>query len=202
MMGEFAGMDDVRLVLFPAQGETPSERYAWRRDGLDPRLNDIPHVLPIDWTRKRLAASDVLHVSGREDLPVPEAAAERRTWEALGIVSILALSVSAHGEQIGFLSFPSYRRERKWTEGEIVAMGLASRIIGKVIAGNKAGANSERSFREGESRFESLAEQSIVGIYLVQDNVFRYVNQRLAAMFGYSVDELVNRIGPVGAGPS
>jgi len=197
MMGEFAGMDDVRLVLFPAQGETPSERYAWRRDGLDPRLNDIPHVLPIDWTRKRLAASDVLHVSGREDLPVPEAAAERRTWEALGIVSILALSVSAHGEQIGFLSFPSYRRERKWTEGEIVAMGLASRIIGKVIAGNKAGANSERSFREGESRFESLAEQSIVGIYLVQDNVFRYVNQRLAAMFGYSVDELVNRIGPV-----
>ena len=36
-----------------------------------------------------------------------------------------------------------------------------------------------------------------MGIYLVQDSVFRYVNQQLAGMFGYSVDELVNRIGPM-----
>ena len=197
MMGEFAAMDDVRLVLFPAQGEVPLEGYAWRRDGLDARLRNSPQLLPLDWSRKRFASSDVIHVSGRENLPLSEAAPERRFWEALGVVSLLAISVSAHGHLLGFLSFPSYRTERDWSEGEIVAMRLVGRILGKVIAGNRAGGNSERSLREAESRFESLAEQSLVGVCLIQDNLFKYANQHLAAMFGYSVDELVNRVGPL-----
>jgi len=36
----------------------------------------------------------------------------------------------------------------------------------------------------------------LVGIYLIQDGLFRYVNPRLAEIFGYSVEELVDKMGP------
>lgn len=49
---------------------------------------------------------------------------------------------------------------------------------------------------QSEAKFRKLAEQSVAGVYLVQDHVFRYVNPRLAEIFGHSVDELVDKKGP------
>jgi two-component system cell cycle sensor histidine kinase/response regulator CckA len=55
----------------------------------------------------------------------------------------------------------------------------------------------EEQLRESESKFRSLAEQSLVGIYIVQDHLFRYVNPRLAEMFGYPSEEIIDRMGPI-----
>lgn len=44
---------------------------------------------------------------------------------------------------------------------------------------------AERELRESESRFRALVEQSLAGIYIIQDGVFRYVNRGFAAIFGY-----------------
>ncbi len=41
-----------------------------------------------------------------------------------------------------------------------------------------------------------LAESSLNGIYLIQDNIFRYVNRTLASIFGYEVHEIVDKLGP------
>ena len=46
-------------------------------------------------------------------------------------------------------------------------------------------------------RFSALAESSLIGIYLIQDGRFRYVNPALAEMFGYAIEELVDRMGPL-----
>ena len=51
---------------------------------------------------------------------------------------------------------------------------------------------AEEALRESESKFRDLAEKSVVGIYLIQDDLFRYVNAEFANIFGYSVEELVN----------
>jgi PAS domain S-box-containing protein len=40
-------------------------------------------------------------------------------------------------------------------------------------------------------RYRRLVEQSVVGIGLSQDGVFRYANPKMAEMFGYTVEELV-----------
>ncbi|MGC8654280.1 MAG: hybrid sensor histidine kinase/response regulator [Candidatus Kryptoniota bacterium] len=45
--------------------------------------------------------------------------------------------------------------------------------------------------------FRLLAESSLTGVYLIQDNLFRYVNQAFALMFGYEIDEIVDRMGPM-----
>ena len=45
------------------------------------------------------------------------------------------------------------------------------------------------ALRESEIKFKSYAEQAIVGVYLLQDEVFKYVNPKFAEMFGYTVEE-------------
>ncbi len=44
--------------------------------------------------------------------------------------------------------------------------------------------------REAESRFRSLVEQSIVGIYVIQDGRFVYSNPRMAEIYGCTPEEL------------
>lgn len=46
--------------------------------------------------------------------------------------------------------------------------------------------------RESEDKFRNFAEQSLVGINLIQDGVFKYVNPKFADIFGYTVEECLN----------
>ncbi len=50
----------------------------------------------------------------------------------------------------------------------------------------------EQELREAESKFRSLAEKSLVGIYIIQDGMYAYVNPRFAEIFGYSQKELMD----------
>ncbi len=52
----------------------------------------------------------------------------------------------------------------------------------------------EHALRAGEEQFRGLVEQSIAGIYIIQDDKFVYVNPRLAEIFGFaSADEVIGR---------
>ncbi|RLI79055.1 hypothetical protein DRP05_05360 [Archaeoglobales archaeon] len=51
----------------------------------------------------------------------------------------------------------------------------------------------EEKLKESEEMFRTLAEKSLVGIYLIQDGVFKYVNPKLAELWGYEVDELIGK---------
>lgn len=55
---------------------------------------------------------------------------------------------------------------------------------------------SELALKESEEKFRKLVEKSLVGVYIIQDDVFRYVNPKLASIFGYSVEEIQNKKGP------
>lgn len=51
---------------------------------------------------------------------------------------------------------------------------------------------ADDALRQSETRFRSLVEQSLVGIYVLRDDRFLYVNPKLAEIFGYdSPDEIV-----------
>lgn len=49
----------------------------------------------------------------------------------------------------------------------------------------------ERALQESEEKFRALAEQSLVGIGLIQDGIYAYVNPTFAGYFGYDADELI-----------
>lgn len=48
----------------------------------------------------------------------------------------------------------------------------------------------ERALRDAETKYRSLVEESLTGVYMIQAGRFMYLNPRLAEIFGYSVDEL------------
>ncbi|MFX1552534.1 MAG: PAS domain S-box protein [Promethearchaeota archaeon] len=48
----------------------------------------------------------------------------------------------------------------------------------------------ERELKESEEKFRNIAEQSILGIAILQDGKFKYVNQRLAAIGGLTPEEM------------
>ncbi|MBT8508622.1 hypothetical protein AZH53_09420 [Methanomicrobiaceae archaeon CYW5] len=52
---------------------------------------------------------------------------------------------------------------------------------------------AEAALRESEQKFRLLAENSIVGIYIISGERFIYVNETMAEMFGYTVGELRNK---------
>ncbi len=52
------------------------------------------------------------------------------------------------------------------------------------------------ALRQSETMFRKITEKSIVGVYLIQDHIFRYVNPKMAEICGYEVSELVDTRGP------
>jgi len=48
--------------------------------------------------------------------------------------------------------------------------------------------------RSAESKFRSIVEQTLVGIYIFQDNRFPYVNPKAAEIFGYSPEEFISEV--------
>ena len=49
---------------------------------------------------------------------------------------------------------------------------------------------AEAALRESEQKFKALVEQSLIGIYIVDDEKLIYVNPRAAEIFGYEPEEL------------
>jgi len=61
-------------------------------------------------------------------------------------------------------------------------------VIGRDITSRK---EMEADLKEAEIKFRTIAEKSFVGVYIVQEGKFSYVNPRLAEVFGYTPEELV-----------
>lgn len=75
----------------------------------------------------------------------------------------------------------------------------AGNITGTLSSGENITARRQmlNALQESENKFRNLAEKSLVGVYLIQDEIFKYANPMLAEIFGYVVDELTDKKGPV-----
>ena len=51
---------------------------------------------------------------------------------------------------------------------------------------------AEQALAAAETKFRTLVEQSIVGIYIVQEGKLLYVNPRMAEMFGFAPEEMIS----------
>jgi two-component system cell cycle sensor histidine kinase/response regulator CckA len=85
-----------------------------------------------------------------------------------------------------------WRRNGEPLEVEVVsqAMRLEGRPVRRAVITDV----SPRS--RAEALFRGVAEQSLTGIYVLQDQRFLYINPRLAEMFGYSVEEIMAEADP------
>jgi PAS domain S-box-containing protein len=68
-------------------------------------------------------------------------------------------------------------------DGAKQILGMLEDITERKLAEERAG--------EGEERFRVIAEQSMLGIIIFQDDAIRFVNQAVADLNGYSVEEMM-----------
>lgn len=52
--------------------------------------------------------------------------------------------------------------------------------------------NAEQKLKESEEKFRNIAEQSFMSIYIIQDGIFKYRNQRASDVSGYSTEDTKN----------
>ena len=55
----------------------------------------------------------------------------------------------------------------------------------------------EEALLESEVKYRTVVENSLVGFYIIQDNLFRFVNKRWCEIFGYTHEETVDKISPI-----
>ena len=65
-----------------------------------------------------------------------------------------------------------------------------SQFVATVIRDRTAREQAERARRESEAKYRILVEQSMVGVFLIQDRRYVYVNAKLCEIFGCSREEL------------
>jgi len=53
-----------------------------------------------------------------------------------------------------------------------------------------------KALKESEKKFHTLAEKSLVGIFIISNNRYLYVNPTLAELSGYTVQELLEKVTP------
>jgi len=85
----------------------------------------------------------------------------------------------------------------------LVAVAVAGLLLTQLFRQRREKASliklyqAEAEARESQELFRVLTESSLTGVYLIQDGVFKYVNQTLAEWFGYTTEELIDKLGNI-----
>ena len=56
---------------------------------------------------------------------------------------------------------------------------------------------AEEALLESEVKYRTIVENSLGGIYIHQDGLFRFVNKRWCEIYGYTHEEIVDKLGPM-----
>jgi PAS domain S-box-containing protein len=128
--------------------------------------------------------------------PVTAADARCEPWLAgnpmaveMGVRAYAGYPVATRGGQVLGSFCVADTRVREWDGEALETLRDLAEIAALEVerrASAPGSARSERLLADAEGWFRSLVEQSIMAIYCYQDGYFRYVNPRLAEIFGYS----------------
>nr|HOW19216.1 PAS domain S-box protein [Phycisphaerae bacterium] len=189
--GEFCGADRSYVFLRSDDGASVSKTHEWCRDGVEPHKALLQNI-PIDsfpWAKAQLERLGAVHVRRIADLP-PEAAAERRLFEELGMRSCVFVPIAFAGAAIGFLGFTSVRDERAWDEDTVALLRLAGEIFVSAWQRKKA----EEALRAGEENYRRLFEYHPAACFTYdRDGIIRSWNREAERLYGYKADEVIGR---------
>ncbi len=103
----------------------------------------------------------------------------------LGVYSAVIVPLNSKEEYVGSMNIasPVHQILSKYELDLLVAIGKQMGIIIQKF-------KSEKLLKESEEKFRSMAEQSFMGIIIIQDGLFKYYNQRAAEINGYSLEEI------------
>jgi signal transduction histidine kinase len=174
---------DVDWATVRVFAETAGEislTHAWWRESVPPR----PALIREDetpWVFARLRENQIVRLAGLGELPA-EAAADRRSLEALGTGSAVLLPLVTAGAVVGCLSLGTSGRVRGWPDELIPRLQLLAEVFANALARQR----SARAARVSEEQIRDLAGRLLTAQEEERRRIARDlhdgVNQELAAV--------------------
>ncbi len=112
--------------------------------------------------------------------------------------SVIALPLKAeNGNVLGVFSIISTETEAFPPKEVRLLEKLAADLeFGITVLRNRAEQHRmKQALAESELKYRSVVENCHVGIAIQQDNIYRYVNKHFSELFGYTHDEMVDKLG-------
>jgi PAS domain S-box-containing protein len=189
LVGEFDGADRSYVFLLSGDGTAMTNTHEWCAEGIESYIDRVQDVSvgTFPWIMERLRRLEVVRIPRVADLP-PEAGAEREEFQVQAIQSLLCVPMAYRGSLIGFVGFDAVRAERVWTEDSVALLRMAGEIFVNALEHKRA----QQALRESEEKFRGIVEYANVGIAIVQDARFQFVNPHYAHMLGYTTEEMLH----------
>ncbi len=100
--------------------------------------------------------------------------------------------------QAGVINYENVLTETK--DGHVLNTDIylvdRARLIQCNVRDTTVKVQTEEALKQSEAKFRNLVEQSILGVYIVQDNLLRYCNPRFAEIFEYTPEEVIGIKSP------
>ena len=82
----------------------------------------------------------------------------------------------------------------KPNQGHIKQLKKMQQLVADLTSWKNEHESLADELKQSELKFRKLSEKSVVGIYLIQDGLLKYLNPKFAHIFGYKVDEIINKL--------
>ncbi len=93
--------------------------------------------------------------------------------------------------------YQGVRKDGSWVRLEnrlTVVHGIGEQAIQTTAVHMAKPSDMQQALWESESRFRAWVEQALVGIYVSQDERYRYVNPKFEEIFGYTQEEITTQL--------
>ena len=184
-VGRFVGADRSYVYLLSDDRQRARIVFEWSASpATRPQVAEFP-LDAFPWTMRQLAQFQ--HVMAvLDDLP-PEAAAERKAYEAAGNQAVVVVPMIYNRIFMGALGVGSGEK-RIWPEETASLL----RITGEIVIGALQRSRAERALRESEARYRLMAENSTDIISrTTTSGVILYASDACRRLLGYDPSELV-----------
>ena len=155
-IGEFIQVDRTYIHLLSPECVI-IHSYGWQHPESPAVMGALVglDLSPLNWVMNRLKGGEQAIIPRMADLP-PEAAAEKATWQGLGVLSTTAIPFILEGSLVGFFGFSSLRGERQWNGTELRILRLVGEILLSAIARKRA----DEARLASEAHYRVIAEQA------------------------------------------
>lgn len=172
-MGKLSGASRAYLFLIREDGTTMDNTHEWCAKGVSPQINNLKNVPSnmAPWWMGKLNKGEIIQIEDVSKLP-QEAKAEKEILGRQDIKSVLVLPIVIGGKLAGFVGFDNVMHTGKWSEDNLMLLGISSEIIGNAIERKRA---EERINQEKKKSEELLVEldSAYKELEATQDEILR-----------------------------
>ncbi len=189
-IGKFTEAD--RVVIFLLRNNEPAFdlTHEWCGEGVPSRKKG-PRTIKenqLPWWMNQLRKEKYILIRDVSRLP-QEAVLEKQILKRYKIKSLLAIPLIAIEKLAGFVAFHNVQRTGVWDNGDMALLKVFAEIIGNALERKR----TEDFLRESEEKYRLVVEKASDGIVLLQDEKIKFINPRLADMWGGDASEMLNR---------